>query len=400
MGGTSSTLEKSYQTLEGNIKARKGMEYGNHFCAQNDERIPVFMQTFKLSEEVYQYLSSLPMFTCEEKDIQSHSYFPCVDYPQLTDHKYYEGYFHSQPTSKPVKSLHPRKGHEYLKPAAPLPLRAYFHCFRQINSEWSNDLKNKLIKLAENIRAEEKKLQPPNGSSKNEKKDEDELEKKAEEDELENATDLILRLISTDCLFGDLAIQFHFGQRVGDDDLGWHSDASNSILHMATAIHGKRALHSHRCKKITAKDTVDIVEWQNPGDIYLSSPTFFMHSVEYPENPTWDTRIIAIQARFLVTSFDYNRIRGTRFQGGIPWRMLLSLVTLSLSEAKFIVPTLEQIKKMEEELKEIEKQEILQSSTVSSSTSSSDSTTTTTTTTTTTSSTNSSSESVGNLYEN
>jgi len=176
-----------------------------------------------------------------------------------------------------------------------------------------------------------------NGSNKNETKD--------EEDELENATDVILRLISTDCLFGDLAIQFHFGERVGDKDLSWHTDASNSILHMATDIHGKRALHSHRSKKTTDKNMVDVVEWQNPGDIYLSSPAFFMHSVEYPENPTWDTRIIAIQARFLVTTFDYNRIRGTRFQGGIPWRMLLSLVSLSLSEAKFIVPTLEQIKK-------------------------------------------------------
>jgi len=163
MGGTQSsgTLEKNYQTLESNIKTKKGIEYGNFF-GQNDARIPVFLETFKLSEEVHQYLSSLPMFTCEEKDIQSHSYFPCVDYPQLTDHKYYEGYFHSKPTSKPVQSLHPRKGHEYLKPAAPLPLRAYFHCFRQINSEWSNDLKNKLIKLAENIRAEGKKNTTPN----------------------------------------------------------------------------------------------------------------------------------------------------------------------------------------------------------------------------------------------
>jgi len=136
------------------------MEYGN-FGSQNDGRVPVFMHTFKLSEEVHQYLAALSMFTCEEKDIKSHGYFPCVDYPQLTEHHYYEGYFHSKPTSKKVQSLHPRKGHEYEKPAAPLPLRAFFHSFRQINSEWINDLKAKLTKFAAQIRTEEKKITTP-----------------------------------------------------------------------------------------------------------------------------------------------------------------------------------------------------------------------------------------------
>jgi len=227
-----------------------------------------------------------------------------------------------------------------------------------------------------------KKLQPP--EPKKEKEPEDEL------NELENATEVILRLLNTDSLFGDLAIQFHFGQQVADKDLGWHTDSSNSILHMATAIHGRRALHSHRAKKHMDKEALEVVEWQNPGDIYLSSPALFMHSVEYPENPKWETRIIAIQSRFLVTYHDYNCMRSTRFQGGIPWKMLLSLVSLSLSEAKFTVPTLAQIKQMEKELAEIEKEENLQKIA-----------TTTTTTTTTKSQDKNSEEPVKNsLYEN
>jgi len=120
---------------------------------------------------------------------------------------------------------------------------------------------------------------------------------------------------------------------------------------MATSIHGKRALHSHRAKKPTDKDTEEIAEWQNPGDIYLSSPASFMHSVEYPENPSWDTRVIAIQARFLITQRDFTVLRGTRFQGGTPWKMLLGVISLCLSEVTFKVPTLEQVKKMEEEIK-------------------------------------------------
>jgi len=193
----------------------------------------VCMQTFRLSEDVLQYLSALSMFNCDEKEIESHGYFKCVDYPELTKHIYYEGYFHSKPTSKTTLSVHPRKGHEYHKPAAPLPLRAFFEAFRKVNSEWINDLKSKLFKLVQGeIKKTEQKTE------------------QTETEELENAAEVFLRLINADHLFGDLAIQFHYGTGVSDDHLGWHTDAINSLLHMATAIKSRRGLHSHRAKKI------------------------------------------------------------------------------------------------------------------------------------------------------
>jgi len=99
------------------------------------------------------------MFTCDEKEIQSHGYFKCVDYPELTEHNYYEGYFHSKSTSKAVLSVHPRKGYEYQKIAAPLPLRAFYGSLRRINSDWINDLKTKLSKLAEQMAKQQKEKQ-------------------------------------------------------------------------------------------------------------------------------------------------------------------------------------------------------------------------------------------------
>jgi len=202
-------------------------------------------------------------------------------------------------------------------------------------------------------------LQPTtNGTAEQKSNEQQKGENEEDENDLENAADVIVRLINTDCLFGDLAIQFHYGTGVQNEHLGWHTDSTNSLLHMATAISGRRALHSHRAKKpLDEEPPEEIAEWQNPGDIYLSSPALFMHSVEYPENPTWDKRIIAIQARFLFTYKDFNLIRSTRFRGGISWKMFVTLITLSLTEAQFKVPTLEQIKKMEIELKELEEQE-------------------------------------------
>lgn len=108
---------------------------------------------------------------------------------------------------------------------------------------------------------------------------------------------------------GDLAIQVHCGQGVTKRDLGWHYDALNSLFHVAVTIHGERNLHScvEDAPGFRDSQCAPWVQKLKPGDVYISSPCFFRHAVEFSERG-WGERSIAIQARFLFTNDEYQRL--------------------------------------------------------------------------------------------
>ena len=83
--------------------------------------------------------------------------------------------------------------------------------------------------------------------------------------------------------------------------MGWHRDSPNSLLHMAVSIRGRRALHSFQSRTSARSDLGLLhVDWQEQGDVYVSSPWAFLHGVEYPTSD-WGGRVVALQCRFLMT---------------------------------------------------------------------------------------------------
>lgn len=63
-----------------------------------------------------------------------------VDHPDLPEHHYLEGYFHTLPTMDDVLSANPRSGHGMQKPAASARLRAFGEALRQVNSPLLEEL--------------------------------------------------------------------------------------------------------------------------------------------------------------------------------------------------------------------------------------------------------------------
>jgi len=126
------------------------------------------------------------------------------------------------------------------KPAAPIRLRAFIEAMRRTNAP----------RLVEALR-----------------------EAAAETVSENKLIAKILQLIEKGRVFADIAVQIHAGQAVGTQDVGWHTDGPNSIIHAALSIAGSRALHSRRHadeQPSTPEET--IAEKMQPGDVYVSSP--------------------------------------------------------------------------------------------------------------------------------
>ena len=112
---------------------------------------------------------------------------------------------------------------------------------------------------------------------------------------------------NSDIVFADVAAQVHCHDAIPSDEVRYHVDAGNSLLHLAISVRGSRTLHV-RGKPCAAEGEAPVEEGdarkrpltkfaQSPGDVYLSSPNFFPHGVEYPEYPSWEERIVALQCR-------------------------------------------------------------------------------------------------------
>jgi hypothetical protein len=261
---------------------------------------PVAMQRMCMSDALLEYLFADEIFACDESRLGDCGFVSCCDHPRVPGHKYWEGYFHGRPEHRPFRSINPRKGNTFDKPAAPLRLRAFLAACRSANASW--------------------------------------LEQVATADAV---PDEFTALVKRGQAFGDMAVQVHHGDAIKDDDVSYHVDGINSCLHLALSLRGTRTLHcrlgaapvthfndlSHRAYTFAA------------GDVYLSSPSAFPHGVEYP-TASWDTRVVAVQCRLLFT-----REQQARLEAEHPERLaaLRAAVTEAITSAAFRVPTLPEV---------------------------------------------------------
>ena len=201
----------------------------------------------------------------DEAGLPAAGFVRCVDFPDIADHIYYEGYFHGlEATAMPVGSMNPRTGLGMAKPAAGPRLRAFLTAFRAVNQTW----------LAEAARS----------------------------------SPTLQRLYDAGCFFSDLAVQVHFGDAVPPQRVGWHCDGPNSVLHLALSLHGDRSLHTKTHPRADVDDrnhephatteAVRSVYAQPRGAAYLSSPYAFLHGVDSPRCD-WAGRVVAVQCRLL-----------------------------------------------------------------------------------------------------
>lgn len=222
---------------------------------------PVGVQSATLSDELRQYLELALPFAgapADKGDMERHGFHHCVDYPDLPEHVYFEASFHTLPAQHAVVSAHPRDGRDYLKPAAPLPLRAFAEAVRRSN-------KSTLAAMA---------VAAPAGS-------------------------LVRGALERGGAFGDVAIQVHLGDAVAPEQVSWHIDAPNSAVHMAVSLLGSRTLHM-KVRRPDAYDAAVLSEVQRPGDVYVGNPVSYCHGVEYPGTQPGQC-IVACQFRLLLT---------------------------------------------------------------------------------------------------
>lgn len=297
-------------------KHNRPVEYGCPLPHNSVKRAPVVMVRYKLSSEVHNRFLAAPMFSSSQSELESFLLQKAIDYPKSKDtHTYYEGYFHSMPTSDALVSRNPRSGHEFQKPAAGDFIRGFYHSFRNLNSPFFTDLKEKLL-----VSANERVPNDPH----------------------HDICGLLAKWIDEGRLFGDLSVQLHVGSAIRDDELFWHSDAENSLLHLGLSIRGSRILHSKRAK--TQMGEVDeVLEEQTAGDVYLSSSSLMNHAPEYPFS-SWDDRIIAMQARILYTTTDLKLFRALKTDEA--WEAMASVLAASLQNVQLNIPTISQIEDM------------------------------------------------------
>ena len=265
------------------------------------------INTCALGPELLQYLASDNVL--QASNLTPLGFEKCIDYPTLPEHVYYEGYFHAKRSLEGIESLNPRYGYKMTKPAAPRRLQAFIEAFRQKNQQLVTEVANLM----------------PDGST-------------------------WKQLFSDNCCFADLAIQVHHGSEVKGMELGWHTDALNSILHMAISLHGTRQLRV----KAVDEDSGKVSEYytvQRPGSIYIASPWVFEHAPQYPAC-NWENRVIAVQARLLMAVGEYGALKSEVYESGKD--IVADAVATALNKADLIVPTLEEVKEVERSLDDYE----------------------------------------------
>lgn len=70
--------------------------------------LPVHFIQDSLDEDLLLFLQEDPFFQTPEDKLESIGYSKAIDYPELTNHFYYEGYFHSRPNPQHFHSMHSR----------------------------------------------------------------------------------------------------------------------------------------------------------------------------------------------------------------------------------------------------------------------------------------------------
>eukprot|EP00604_Paraphysomonas_vestita_P003062 CAMPEP_0174817874 /NCGR_PEP_ID=MMETSP1107-20130205/433_1 /TAXON_ID=36770 /ORGANISM="Paraphysomonas vestita, Strain GFlagA" /LENGTH=200 /DNA_ID=CAMNT_0016028969 /DNA_START=150 /DNA_END=748 /DNA_ORIENTATION=- len=176
------------------------------------------------------------------------------------------------------------------------------------------------------------------------------------------ASNLFINILEENRHFADIAVQLHYGEEIGEDIARYHVDALNSLLHLGLSIHGDRNLlwkgSDHPSEN---KDDYHVISApQSAGCLYLSYPVAMQHSPLYPQS-NWETRVIAVQSRCLLTQADletYGSIVTNDFPQildvvyeAIQNGFLSNPEDQSSERIVFTTPTLEEILEVERELR-------------------------------------------------
>lgn len=217
-----------------------------------------------LSADLLATLQSLPLLALNESELATGAggFERSVDNRVNPGHIYYEGYAHALLSGHcgAVTSMNPRWGYDFAKPAAPPFLLAFFEAVRRANAPLLAAVELRLGRVGTAVSA------------------------------------TLASFVREGRAFADLALQTHYG----DDEAGvWHTDAPNSLLHMAVSVRGTRSL-LYRVSEGQRAGGEPLAERrlrQAGGDVYVSNPASFAHAVEYAGAPTHAERILAIQVR-------------------------------------------------------------------------------------------------------
>lgn len=317
----------SYPKNEGSISdhAIRSINYG----VQNT---PVVMIRSKLDDQLLHRFLEEHLYSCSEKELNDiHELDNRVKPPVYV----YEGYYHSLSTSDTIWSKNPNPliGTDFDKPASPPFTRAFYSAFRDTNKNIFDTLKYNLLEASTYYN---------NNNTMQE----------------EDVCYLLAQWLERGLHFGDLSVQIHYGH--GNEQklisgAAWHTDAENSLLHLAITLRGQRVLHSKRMQPNTYNSTTlrgnlqhqrtamqDILEEQTPGDAYLSSSTLMKHAPQFFDTQ-YSARVIAIHARFLYTSEEINHFRTVRTKES--WGKLTKVLAKTLAVADLQMPSLEEVNK-------------------------------------------------------
>lgn len=216
----------------------------------------------------------------------------------LANLHYMEGYFHGERQSESIRSLKPRDGQWMDKPAAPVKIRAFI----QATKEKNNEILKKLTEcVPENL--------------------------------------AMRKLLEEDKALTDLVIQIKYGDSVNGDNLRYHVDTFNSMIHMGVSLAGERTFYT---KHVTEEGHItDYSTIQSPGCVYLSSPQAYKHCIGH-KTITREERYVAIMCRVLMTPEEYSDIYRQKEEH----ESCLDEIAAVMKENEFILPTLEEVTKV------------------------------------------------------
>lgn len=205
----------------------------------------VLFKHYRVSSDVLTLLSdALKKFEKSNKN----SFHQYTHNENVSNHKYAEGYFHCNYGVTSL-SVDPRSlSCNIEKDAAPVELCAFVQTFKELN-------KDVLREIIANTQLEK------------------------------------LNLLGN--LFCDVSYQIHSMHGIGKNDVMWHNDGHNSMLHLGMSICNKRLLYYMKNNKQQQC-------WQRPGSIYLATPNIMSHGVQYPST-TAQNPIVSLQCRIELT---------------------------------------------------------------------------------------------------
>ena len=136
-------------------------------------------------------------------------------------------------------------------------------------------------------------------------------------------------------LFTSVAIQLHWGSAVAGDNLNWHVDAPNSLLHLGVSLHGRRALHS-LLRPEPEVEAVEVVDVLDAGSVYLTTASAFLHAPAYPRS-SFAERTIAVMCRLVIT--DAEAILFDKYSNIDDFNFTLTSIAAVIAGGELLLPS-------------------------------------------------------------